>query len=474
MRTLNGRLILSHLLPLFIILSFVGFSLDYILETRFLLTNIGGKLTGEAVLLAGLIGDQPEIWNDTKLAQAFVERVSLPLTAEVMIINKEGILLASSYPADVAAIGQRVSDLASLNDALAGEVMVNTDFSRSQQADVVEVLVPAWGVNRQIMGAIRLTQRLENVYEQFLTLRYFIGGITVIGLLIGGGIALGLGKSLSGSLQEVTDAVHRVSRQETLTPLPEQGPQEIRQLLKSVNTLVERLQTLEQNRRKLLANLVHELSNPLSALHSATNALLRGADTDHTLRKELLQGMQKEEIRLERLLADLSGLYDRLLGGLELHYSPVNLNQLLPQMLAPWREAAVNKGLQWHIYLPDLLPQIVADEDRLSQVLNNLLNNAIKYTPVNGSVSISAGSKNEEVWIQVSDTGPGISSDERHHIFTPFYRGTANRRFADGMGLGLSIAQDLVRAHNGRLQLSSTPGHGSQFTIWLPISGSKT
>jgi two-component system, OmpR family, sensor histidine kinase BaeS len=311
---------------------------------------------------------------------------------------------------------------------------------------------------------------LENVYEQFLTLRYFIGGVMIIGLLIGGGIALALGKSLGRSLQEVTEAVHRVSRQQSLTPLPEQGPQEIRQLLNAVNTLVDRLQTLEQNRRKLLANLVHELSNPLSALHSATNALLRGADNDQTLRKELLQGMQKEEVRLERLLADLSGLYDQVLGGLELHYSLLNLNQLLPQMVAPWREAALNKGLHWQFHLSATLPEIVADEDRLSQIMNNLLNNAIKYTPVNGMVSIRAGSESEEVWIQVSDTGPGISTQERHHIFTPFYRGTANRRFADGMGLGLSIAQDFVTAHNGRLQLSSTPDQGSQFTIWLPTS----
>jgi hypothetical protein len=152
MRTLNGRLILSHLLPLFIILSFVGFSLDYMLETRFLLTNLGGELTGEAVLLAGLTGEQPEIWQDPAQAQVFVERAALPLTAQVMIINKESVLLASSNPADTAAVGQPVLGLPGLDDALAGEVMVNTTFSRRQQADVVDVLVPAWGADREIVG----------------------------------------------------------------------------------------------------------------------------------------------------------------------------------------------------------------------------------------------------------------------------------------------------------------------------------
>jgi signal transduction histidine kinase len=105
----------------------------------------------------------------------------------------------------------------------------------------------------------------------------------------------------------------------------------------------------------------------------------------------------------------------------------------------------------------------------LAQALGNLLSNAIKYTPSGGVVSISAGVKDAGVWIQVSDTGPGISPAEQAKIFTSFYRGQTTGRFPQGMGLGLTIAHDLVAAHQGRLEVESDLGQGSRFTIWLPL-----
>jgi signal transduction histidine kinase len=109
------------------------------------------------------------------------------------------------------------------------------------------------------------------------------------------------------------------------------------------------------------------------------------------------------------------------------------------------------------------------DPDRLAQVVGNLLSNAIKYTPQGGTVSLAAGAGADEVWIRISDTGPGISADEQARIFAPFYRSQLNRRFPQGMGLGLSIASSLVAAHGGRLELDSAPGQGSHFTVRLPL-----
>jgi signal transduction histidine kinase len=102
--------------------------------------------------------------------------------------------------------------------------------------------------------------------------------------------------------------------------------------------------------------------------------------------------------------------------------------------------------------------------------LSNLLSNAIKYTPAGGSVSIGAGVEDNAVWIQVGDTGPGIEPEEQALIFNAYYRGCASGRFPQGMGLGLTIARDLVVAHGGRLEVDSTPGQGSRFTIWLPLA----
>jgi signal transduction histidine kinase len=244
-------------------------------------------------------------------------------------------------------------------------------------------------------------------------------------------------------------------------------------LLQAVNTLVERLDTLEQARRQLLANLAHELGRPLGALRSAIQALLGGADREAALRQELMLGMDAEIGRLQRLLDDLARLHDQVLGTLELNRRPTALNDWLLRTLAPWREAAQDKELSWEAAIPAGLPTLELDADRLAQAVSNLLSNAIKYTPSGGAVSIEAGVEDDAVWIGVSDTGPGIDAEEQARIFTPFYRGRSAGRFPQGMGLGLTIARDLVVAHGGRIEIDSTPGQGSRFTIWLPLSPNK-
>jgi len=121
------------------------------------------------------------------------------------------------------------------------------------------------------------------------------------------------------------------------------------------------------------------------------------------------------------------------------------------------------------VIIPAELPIMEIDPDRLAQAVSNLLSNAIEYTPAGGRVSVEVGVEDSTVWIQVADTGPGIEPEEQARIFTPFYRGRSAGRFPQGMGLGLTIARDLVIAHGGRLDLDSKPGQGSRFSIWLPL-----
>jgi signal transduction histidine kinase len=195
---------------------------------------------------------------------------------------------------------------------------------------------------------------------------------------------------------------------------------------------------------------------------------LSGARQDPDLLTEMLQGMNGEIAILQRLLDDLAHLHGQELGTLELDREEIAVNDWLARSLLPWQEAARKKHLHWQVSLPSDSPTMEADPVRLGQVLGNLVSNAIKYTSPGGTVSISAGIKGQEIWIRVSDNGPGIPPEEQEKIFSPFYRGKQATRFPQGMGLGLSIARDLVAAHLGRLELQSTPGLGSHFTIWIP------
>jgi two-component system, OmpR family, sensor histidine kinase BaeS len=205
-------------------------------------------------------------------------------------------------------------------------------------------------------------------------------------------------------------------------------------------------------------------------LRSAIHALSKGAASDPQLLQDLTTGMDEETRRMQELLQDLAHLYDQALGGLELNLQPISMGEWLPGVLAPWEAEAREKHLEWALNLPAGLPTLSIDPSRMAQVVGNLLNNAIKYTPSGGQVAISAGTGQGDFWFAVSDTGIGIPPAEQEKVFTPFYRGDQGRRIKQGMGLGLSIASDLALAHGGRIELTSTPGSGSIFTLIIPLS----
>jgi signal transduction histidine kinase len=160
------------------------------------------------------------------------------------------------------------------------------------------------------------------------------------------------------------------------------------------------------------------------------------------------------------------------LGKLELNRKTIQLNEWLTGVISPWEMAAREKGLTWEVDTPQGLPTIFMDSDRMAQALRNLLSNAVKFTPTGGKVSTTVKIVDKRLAIQVTDTGPGIPTEEQNKIFQPFYRSPTGRRIVQGMGLGLSIAHDIVIAHGGKIDLKSSPGTGSQFTLWLPLDDS--
>ena len=468
LRTLRNRLILSHVLPPLIIIPLLGVAIIYALETQVLLPSLSRELAGEASLLAEIASNQPEIWKDPDFAQDILTRSRPYLDARVMWLDPDGRLLGSSDPADEYRLGQLL-EIPDFKDIQPGEVDSHTDFSQRLQGEIVDVYAPVITTENQIVGIVRLSYRFATVYEDFMQLRYLIAAILIVSLLAGVMLGSTLALNINSPLQKVIDAVYDLARGSRKAVLSEQGPEEVRLLQRSINHLMERLRSLEEARQRLLANLVHEIGRPLGALHAAVQALLLAPKTDPQVLEEMLAGMNDETSRLQRLLDELAHLHDLVLGTLELERQPVDLTEWLRGVLRPWEAAVHEKHLYWEMSLPSGLPLVEVDSLRLAQVVGNLLSNAIKYTPAGGRVSVTAGTAESKVWIRVSDTGSGIPREDLDKIFIPFYRSPREKRIAQGMGLGLSIARDLVEAHEGRLDVQSQPGLGSQFTIWLPL-----
>jgi signal transduction histidine kinase len=468
LHSLRNRLVLSHILPLLIIIPIMGISLIYLLETRLVLPQLTQTISGNARLIAELGQQRPEVWSDPTGAQAWLKRVDPNLASRVMLLTPDCNLLASSNLGDAEQLNSVLSLQCPEVVQNRNPVVNSNFFSKDYNANAIDVLAPVSGADGQVIGIVRLTYPYASALVQFFQVRAFIAAISLIGIVLGVLIGALLALNISHPIQQVTRVIYNLAIGEERGKLPEQGPDEVILLSQAVNSLMERLNNLENARRRLLSNLIHELGRPLGALRSANQAILEGADKDPLLSHELLVGMDEEMGRLQNLLQSLTDHYDQVLGALELDRQPVALGEWLSHLLPPWREAARRKQLNWETSVPLDLPTINADPLRLAQALENLISNAIKYTPAGGTISISVGSEANQVWIRVKDTGPGIPVEEQAKIFNPFYRGNQGRHLPQGMGLGLSIARDLTVAHGGQLEMRSVPGKGTSFTISLP------
>jgi two-component system sensor histidine kinase BaeS len=468
-KSLRGQLILSHILPALVIIPLMGIALVYFLETRLFIPGLERQLADDAVVIAKVARSQPQIFSDPKLAQSLLDSLELESATRIMVLDSHGILLASSNPEDTTRINH-VLDRVGTQTALQGQLVKHVDFSSGLGGDVIDVFAPVKGPNNELIGVVRVSYRFITVTEQLLGMRYLIVAIVSTAILVSAVLGLLLALNIDTPLEQVTNAIYDLSRGARMEQLPERGPRELKTLQQAANFLVTRLRELEQSRRQLLANLVHELGRPVGGLRLGVQVLRKGAKRDPQVLDELLEGMEMETSLLQRLLDDLAHLHDQVIGGMELDCQEVDLSEWLPAVLRSAQERAQEKNRLWRMDIPKDLPEVKIDPDRIAQVIGNLTSNAIKFTPRGGQISVAAGSNGAMTWIRVSDSGPGISPEEKEKIFEPFYRGEQNRRFKQGMGLGLNIARDLVMAHNGRLEVESQLGSGSQFTVWLPLN----
>ncbi len=468
LNTLRGRFIISHILPLLIVIPLMGIATIFLIEQQILEPSLLNELKGNALVLSRMAARDPEIWQDPNYAQQLLSQFSLRSGGRLMILDSEGTMLASSEPSDASRLGTEIEH-SGYKTAGQGQVVAQLHFNEALEDDMADALAPVTGENGRLLGFVRLSYRYYSFTEQLYQLRYLLTGVLAAALLLGAGLGTVLAINVSAPIQQVTQAVYALANGERSEALPEKGAEETRRLSRAVNVLFERLRGMETARKRLLANLIHEIGRPLGAMRMGIEALSHGASRDAQFYDELLSGMDHETARLQALLEDLSHLHEQALGVLELDREPLNLVSWLPEVLSPWQQAALHKHLHWKLKLPESLPEIQADPLRLSQVIGNLVSNAIKFTPTGGTISIEAGQEALSLWVLVKDTGSGIPLAEQEKMFEPFVRGGQGRRFPQGLGLGLSIARELVEAHGGQLELQSEEGWGSSFTVRLPL-----
>jgi two-component system phosphate regulon sensor histidine kinase PhoR len=233
---------------------------------------------------------------------------------------------------------------------------------------------------------------------------------------------------------------------------------------------ITELRKLERVRRDFVANVSHEFRTPLTAIQGFAETLIGGAIDDPQNRGRFLAIILEHSRRLARLTEDLLRLSQMDAEQLELEFRPLSVGQFIESCYETAQRRAAEKGLSLSVQVPSHLPDVAADGRRLQEVLQNLLDNAIQYTPQGGKIVLSAEAGNDEVLFTVADTGIGIPQADQPRIFERFYRvDVARSREAGGTGLGLSIAKHLVEAHGGRIWVESEVGAGSKFHFAVPV-----
>ena len=293
-------------------------------------------------------------------------------------------------------------------------------------------------------------------------------GLVGVGLAVGLAVAIILAtyvaRRITHPLRVIGSAADKVARGDLDVNVVgrRNADDELGQLATRFQGMVDRLREVDELERNFLMRVTHELRTPLTAISGHVQAVTEGVVGPDEL-DESLEAVNEEVRRLDRLVGDLLDLTRLEAHQFRVVREEVGLEALLEQAAGAFREKARAVDIDFRTPI-DGAPTVITDGDRVLQIVNNLLDNAFRWTPRGGSVELGCVTSNGIAAIKVTDTGRGIAPAEREAVFHPFY----SRRGEGGTGLGLSISRELAQALGGRLSVESEPGHGSTFTLSLP------
>ncbi len=291
----------------------------------------------------------------------------------------------------------------------------------------------------------------------------FLGFILLIFAIGWGARSL---RRISGPLDELVDASNKVAEGDYSIRVEERGPPEIYSLMRGFNSMAERLQANDQQRRNMLADVSHELRTPITVIQGNVEGILDGL---YPANEERLKSIMEETQLLSRLVDDLRTLALAESGALRLRREPTNLSELTRDAVAGFESPAKEKEIRLDLSLAEI-EEINIDPQRVREVLFNLISNALRYTPRGGQVRVGFTESASDLRaapsaaVFVEDNGPGIEAVDLPHVFERFYKSSDS----GGMGLGLSIAKYLIEAHGGKIWAESEVGKGTKISFTLP------
>jgi len=494
-KTLRSRLLLSYVALLLILLALVGFVLLAFLATRPLPTgDIISDLT--AVLLdvraaegarlgmgmqQGGTGLRARLTAYEQLLTDYLEELSARRGVRALLVYENGRVRYDS--AGSLTAGDTVAMVERVPLVPPGRMRLNTlyqgrfrDPEGTEWLYVAQPLFPMAEMRLDLPYLVvaapvpRVT--LREVFRVFGgTFLRPLAQAGLIALVIAAALSVLIAESVARPLRRMSVAARHIAGGDYRQRVRAEGPREVQALARAFNDMAEQVAVTQQAQRDFLANVSHDLRTPLTSIQGFSQAIAEGVASDPEAARRAAQIIHDETARLHRMVESLLDLARLEAGQLELRRQSLALGDLLRGVGESLSVKARENQLHLMLAIPPDLPRVLGDGDRLAQVFTNLLDNAIKHTPPGGSVTLSAKAAGSGVTVTVRDTGEGIPPDELSRIFERFYQVDKSRRRdrQTGLGLGLSIARQIVEAHGGTIKADSTVGQGSTFTVWLPL-----
>ena len=467
--TVRGRLTLWYVSALALILILFGVSV-YVMLSRALHRRVDEALRSTIeISITSLTHDTQERQSPQSAAESTAAELSHPQQA-MMIFDGRGELLATHRGEEDVQL--QLPDLTTIPDADVSLYTVAAgNNEQNHRIAVRRVSIPPAGTPYIILASQPL-KPIEDELESLREILYFAAPVVLLLAGFGGWFLARQG------LAPVT-AMARSARQIGAGSLDQQLPivnprDELGQLATTFNDLLARLNAAFEEQRRFMADASHELRNPLSVMSTAAGVTLKKEHRAEEEYREALQMIAEQTRRLSRIVNDMFMLARADTGQYPLRKRTLYLDDLLEEVA---RAGAVLASARRASVKLTNLPEAVfhGDEDLLRQMLLNLVDNAVKFTPVEGDVTLSLEQRDNEYLLSVADTGPGIPAEARQHIFERFYRGDRTRARAEdgGAGLGLAIARWIARAHDGDIELGDVDeagGAGTKFIVRLPHS----
>jgi two-component system, OmpR family, sensor kinase len=315
-----------------------------------------------------------------------------------------------------------------------------------------------------VLGAIVVAKPGDVVRDQWVPLVGRLAAAIAIGGLLALLLGLWLSRRISGPVQALARASDEIASGNYAVQVPVgRGGSEVSHLSERFNEMAARLAATEERERQFLMSVSHELRTPLTAIKGHVDALRDGLIAEPELVAASLDVVANEATRLERLVGDVLDLAKLRAHRFTVHTEEVDMGRLVEHAYGFFGDEARRREIAFTFAGADGAPTVITDGDRVLQVITNLLKNAFRWTPDGGTIGLALDSRNGTVRVEVSDSGPGISSEDASRIFSPFVSSDTQ-----GTGLGLPIARELAGALGGRIELETVPGHGSRFRLVLP------